>query len=180
MDRCLCRYSPYVPMCCHCTKTCRYYDTCCIDAFLNKDILSVEEYIEIFYKMTEIRNYVKTVPVIKFEGTYAKFKVEELPMVASYENRQLSYNYLCNKNDLSDHIRVKTDGFLYKKKYCALWQGFETYTPIELEFLDRATSVNISGIEMTILDRSCKIKLPESKSLGYIKEQKYIFPIFSL
>ena len=87
MHRCLCRYSPYVPMCCHCTKTCRYYDTCCIDAFLNNDILSVEEYTEIFYKMTEIRNYVKTLPVIKFEGTYANFpwlrrmKIDNYPTI---------------------------------------------------------------------------------------------------
>lgn len=38
--------------------------------------------------------------------------------------------------------------------------------------LDRATSVNISGIEMAIPDGSCKIELPESNSLGYIKEKK--------
>ena len=87
MDRCLYRYSPHVPMCCHCTKTCRYYGTCCIDAFLNNDILSVEEYIEIFYKITEITNYVKTLPVIKFEGTYANFpwlrrmKIDNYPTI---------------------------------------------------------------------------------------------------
>ena len=41
-----------------------------------------------------------------------------------------------------------------------------------VDIFDRATSVKISGIEMTIPDGSCKIELPESNSLGYIKEKK--------
>ena len=160
MDRYLCRYSPRDGRCCHCTKTCRYYGTCCIDTFFNSDILSVEEHVEIFYKMTEIRNYVQTLPVSNIEGTAAKFKVEELPMVASCKNRQPPYN---------DDIRVIADGFVYKIKYCALCHGFETYTPIELELLNCATSVNVSGIGMTIPDGSCNIKVPEDNSLEYKK-----------
>lgn len=50
--------------------------------FFINDILSVEEYFDIFYNVTEIRNYVKTLPVISVECTSAKFKVEELPMIA--------------------------------------------------------------------------------------------------
>ena len=70
---------------------------------------------------------------------------------------------------MSDDIRVIADGFVYKNKYCALCHGFETYTPIELELLNCATSVNVSGIGMTIPDGSCNIKVPEDSSLGYKK-----------
>ena len=44
---------------CSCTKTCRYYGTCCIDAFFNSNVTSVKEYVDIFRNMTKIKNMSK-------------------------------------------------------------------------------------------------------------------------
>ena len=49
--------------CCQCTKTCKYYGTCCIDAFVDNNITSVEEYLTLFLKMTNMRRYVTNLPV---------------------------------------------------------------------------------------------------------------------
>lgn len=42
--------------CCICSSTCRYYGTCCIDAFFNNKITSSEKYIHLFFEMTQVRH----------------------------------------------------------------------------------------------------------------------------
>ena len=105
--------------CCRCTKTCRYYGTCCIDAFFNNNITSVEEYIDIFFNMTKIRKHIETLPIVNIADTSVKFRVEKLPMVASCGNKGSVYASLCNASDPGDETRVIADGFVYKNKHCA-------------------------------------------------------------
>ena len=73
---------------CSCTKTCRYYGTCCIDAFFNSNVTSVKEYIDIFRNMTKIKKHVKKLPAVNFKAYSVKVRVEKLPMVASCDNRE--------------------------------------------------------------------------------------------
>ena len=67
MDHYLCRY--LLPLL-------RYYGTCCIDAFLSNSLTSMEEYVNGFFKLNEIRDYVTKLPAINTEDTSAEFRVE--------------------------------------------------------------------------------------------------------
>ena len=166
-DSCLCFLKAHI--CCSCKGTCRYYGTCCVDTFFNKDIISVQEYVDIFFNMIEIRKYVKTLPVINFGNTTFKFNVEKLPMVASCENRQSYYANLCNTRDSKNDIRVIANGFLYKNKYCALCHGFEMYTFGSIELVSDSVSFNAAGKPK--LDNCFTLRMIEDNRLGYIKEK---------
>ena len=166
-DSCLCFLKSQ--MCCSCKHTCRYYGTCCVDAFFNTDIISVQEYVDIFFNVIEIRKHVKTLPVINFGNTTFKFNVEKLPMVASCENKQSYYAKLCNTRDSKNDIRVIADGFLYKNKYCALCHGFEMYTFGSLELVSDSFSFNATGKPK--LDDCFTLRMIQDNRLGYIKEK---------
>ena len=166
-DSCLCFLKAH--MCCSCKSTCRYYGTCCVDAFFNKDIISVEEYVDVFFNMIEIGKHVKTLPVINFGNTTFKFNVEKLPMVASCDYRQSFYANLCNTRDSKKDIRVIADGFLYKNKYCALCLGFDMYTSGSLELVSYSFSFDATGKPK--LDDCFTLRMIEDNRLGYIKEK---------
>ena len=102
--------------CCRCTKSCRYYGTCCIDAFFNNNNTSIEEYVDIFCNMHKIRRHVKTLPIVNILDISVKFKVERHPMVASGKNIWSVFADHCNKNDSSNDIRV--DAHLQKQILC--------------------------------------------------------------
>ena len=157
--------------CCRCTKTCRYYGTCCIDAFFNNNITSVEEYIDIFFNMTKIRKHIETLPIVNIADTSVKFRVQKLPMVASCGNKGSVYASLCNASDPGDETRVIADGFVYKNKHCALCHGFEIYSNASLELVNCHTSVNIAGIEMIIPDESCTLRIIEGNGTGHMEEK---------
>lgn len=165
----LCRYS-FNGKCC-CTKTCRYYGTCCIGAFFNNNITSVKQYVDIFFNMTKIRKHVETLPIVNIADTSVKFRVEKLPMVASCGNKGSVYASRCNASDLSDYTSVMADGFVYKNKHCALCHGFEMYSNVSLALVNCNTSVNIAGIEMTIPDESCTLRIIEGNGIGNTKEK---------
>ena len=177
MGRYLCRYS-FNRKCC-CTKTCRYCGTCCIDAFFNNNITSVEEYVDIFINMTKIRKHVKTLPIVNIADTSVKFRVEKLPMVASCGNEGSFYANLCNASDSGDETRVVADGFVYKNKHCALCHGYEIYSNLSLELVNCRTSVNIAGVEMTIPDDSCTLRIIEGNLIGHMEEKVNVSFCFS-
>ena len=157
--------------CCICSRTCRYYGTCCIDAFFNNKITSSEKYIHLFFEMTQVRQYVTNLPVVNVGNTSAKFGIEDVPTVASCGDKLSSYTDLCNKNDSSSDIRVIADGFVYKNKYCALCHGFGSHTPVSLEMVDCKATVETSGIKLTVPNESCTLRIREHN--GYKKDKKF-------
>ena len=159
--------------CCQCTKTCKYYGTCCIDAFFDKSITTVKEYLTLFLKMTNMRRYVTYLPVMSNANISSYFNVDQVPTVASCENKHSPYVSLCNGSDLSSDVRVIADGFVYKNKYCALCHGF-SYSPITLNLLECENSANISGVKMTVPDDTCMLRISDDPELGYEKENFHI------
>ena len=157
--------------CCICSKTCRYYGTCCIDAFFDNNITSSEEYVYLFFKMTKVRQYITNLPVVDVGNISVKFSIEHVPTVASCDDKLSSYIDLCNKNDSSSDIRVIADGFVYKNKYCALCHGFGSHTSVSLEMVDCKTTVETSGIKLTVPNESCTLRIREHN--GYKKDKKF-------
>ena len=145
--------------CCDSEKTCRYYGTCCIDAFFNNETTSLGSYLDIFLSMTGIRKHVKNLPVINLEDYSVKVRVEKLPMVASCENKQ-SYDVdRCTRSDSKNDVRVIADGFVYKNKYCALCHGFTSYSQMTLELACSDIVVSSVGVQMTIPDETCTLEI---------------------
>ena len=144
---------------CSCTKTCRYYGTCCIDAFFNSNVTSVKEYVDIFRNMTKIKKHVKKLPAVNFKAYSVKVRVEKLPMVASCDNRESPYTELCNTSDPKNDIRVIADGFVYKNKHCALCHGFQLYNLAPLTLVGCNNRIKISGAVSTIPDESCTLHI---------------------
>ena len=161
------------PICCRCTKICRYYGTCCIDYFFNSKIRSVDEYVHIFLKKTSVKQHVKTLPVIKTDDIRVKFEVATVPMVTSCDNKNSSYIDLCNKKDSSNDIRVIADGFIYRNKYCALCHGFKSYTFITLELTG-----TWNGAKFRIPDKSFKLKIHGKEILEMQRENVNVASFF--
>ena len=157
--------------CCICSKTCRYYGTCCIDSFFDNNITSSEEYVHLFFKMTKVTQYVTNLPVVDVGNISVKFSIEDVPTVVSCDDKLSSYADLCNKNDSSSDIRVIADGFVYKNKYCALCHGFGSHTSVSLELVACKTTVERSGIKLTIPNESCTLRIRERN--GYKKHKKF-------
>ena len=157
--------------CCRCTKTCKYYGTCCIDAFFDNNITSVEEYVTLFLKMTKMRSYVSYLPVTSNTNISSYLNVDQVKTVASCENKHSPYGSYCNGGDSSNDVRVIADGFVYKNKYCALCHGF-SYSFATLNLLNCKHSANISGVKMTVPDNTCILRISEDTKLGY-KNKNY-------
>ena len=96
MDFYLCHSTLPKETCCQCTKTCKYYGTCCIDAFVDNSIRSVEEYVALSLKMTNMRRYVITLPVTSNTNISSNLSVDQVPTVAYCENEHSPYASLCN------------------------------------------------------------------------------------
>ena len=158
--------------CCRCTKTCRYYGTCCIDAFFNNNITSVEEYVDIFSNMTTIRKHVKILPVVNIADNSVDFRVEKLPIVASCENKQSVYADLCSRYRSSIEVRVIADGFVYKNKYCALCHNFRAYTNAPLQLTGYNTFTEASSTKLTIPNGLFELSIRMQNGLEFEKEQQ--------
>ena len=169
MDLYLCRLTLSAKICCQCTKTCKYYGTCCIDAFFDKSITSLEEYVTLFLKMTNMRRCVSYLRVTSNINISSYFLVEEVPTFASCENKHSPYASVCSGSDLNNDVRVIADGFVYKNKYCALCHGFP-YSFANLNLLGCKNSATISGINMTVPDNTCILRISEETELRYKKE----------
>ena len=153
MDHYLCR-NGVLKKCCICTKICKYLGTCCMDAFYDNSITSVQEYVEVLFNMTSIKKHVKTLPVFNVGSVSVKFRVARYPMVVSCD-KESPYASRCNGNNSSKDIRILADGFIYKNKYCALCHGFQIYSFLTLQLLDCKKSFDYFDTEMTAPDESC-------------------------
>ena len=153
IDFYLCHSTLPLDTCCQCTKTCKYYGTCCIDAFFNNNITSVEEYVTLFLKMTNMRIYASYLPVMSNTNISSYFNVDQVKTVTSCENEHSLYVSLCNEGDLSNDVSVIADGFVYKNKDCALCHGF-SYSFATLNLLNCKNSANVSGAKMIVPDNT--------------------------
>ena len=86
------------------------------------------------------------------------------------KNKHSPYASLCNGKDLSNDVRVIADGFVYKNKHCALCHGF-SYSSVTLNLLDCENSAKISGVKMTVPDKTCMLRISNDTELGYKKEK---------
>ena len=170
MDLYLCQVTLPNETCCQCSRICKYFGTCCIDAFFDNKITSVGEYVTLFHKMTNRRRFVSCLPVTSNTNVSSFFNVDQVKAVASCENKHSPYASLCNGSDLSNDVRVIADGFVYKNKYCALCHGF-SYSFATLSLSECAHSTNTSGISMTVPDHTCKLSISEDTELGYKNEK---------
>ena len=168
-----CQFALLDGLCCQCSKTCKYYGTCCIDAFFDNNITSVEEYVTLFLKMTNMRRYASYLPVTSNTNISSYFNVDQVKTVTSCENEHSPYVSLCNGDDLSNDVRVIADGFVYKNKYCALCHGF-SYSFATLSLSKCKNSANISGVRMTVPDKTCFLSISNDTELGYKKESYHI------
>ena len=164
-----CRFTIPNKTCCSCAKTCKYYGTCCIDAFFDNNITSVEEYVTLFLKMTNMRRHVNYLPVTSNENISSYFKVDQVQTVTSCENNQSPYSSLCNEIDSSIDIRVIADGIVYKNKYCALCHGF-SFSFATFNLLNCQNTANFSGVKMIVPDNTCMLRISEDTGLGYKNE----------
>ena len=172
MDFYLCQFTLPNQTCCQCTKTCKYYGTCCIDAFFDNNITSVEEYVILFLKMTNMTRYVSNLSVTSNTNISSYFNVDEVQTVTFCENKHSPYASLCNGNDSSNDVRVIADGFVYKNKYCALCHGF-SYSFATLNLLNCKHSGNISGVKMTVPDNTFRLRISNDNELLGCKKGKF-------
>ena len=150
--------------CCHCAQICRYYGTCCVDVFFNKNVRSLEEYVDILFEKTRIKHHVKRLPIVNINKNSAKFNVQKVLMVSSCDNKSSIYMQLCNRNDSSSDRRIEADSFIYRNKYCALCHGFVNFTNIILELVSSQTVTNKTSNETSILDESFSLQMAQDKS----------------
>lgn len=174
MDRYLCRHSLVSEKCCSCSRICKYFGTCCMDTFFDNNITSVLEYVDAFFNLTSIRNYVKTLPVVDTANMPVKFYIQQYPMVSSCD-RQSIYADFCNGGTSVNDVRVIADGFLYKNRYCALCHGFQTYSCITLEFLSCKHLINN---ETTVPDETCNLYASKNDTASYKTEDIMAYRFF--
>lgn len=137
--------------CCHCAQICRYYGTCCVNDLFNKNVRSLEEYIDILFEKTKIKHHVKRLPIVNVNKNPVIFKIQKVLMVSSCHNRSSVYMQLCNRSDSSNR-RIKADSFIYRNKYCALRHGFVNFTNNMLELVSSQTITSKTSNEISILD----------------------------
>lgn len=130
--------------------------------------------------MTKIKKHVKKLPAINFKAYSVKVRVENLPMVATCDNRESPYINLCNTRDPKNDIRVIAAGFVYKNKHCALCHGFQVYNLAPLTLVDCSNRIKISGAVSTIPDESCTLHIlnPGHNVKAYLLNLLYQIDLF--
>lgn len=116
IDFYLCQFKLSNKLCCHCAKTYKYYGSCCIDAFFENSISSVEEYVTLFLRMTNMRRYVNSLTITNDANISSNFLIDQVPTVAYCENEHSPYASLCNGSDLSNDVRVIADEICLRKQ----------------------------------------------------------------
>ena len=165
MSEYLCFNTTSYPTCCRCETTCKDYGFCCLDAFYNNNITSVDEYVELMFNKNRMRNHMQHLPVINYDNLSVKFKVEQIPMVGACDNTMSVYMDLCNKKDSINDARVRAEGFIFKNQYCAQCHGFHVYSNVTFELTDCNTTMKKSGGTHTLPDQSCKLNIYEYEKL---------------
>ena len=163
MSEYLCFNTTSYPTCCRCETTCKDYGFCCLDAFYNNNITSVDEYVDLMFKKNKMRKYMKHLPVINVDNL--SVKVEQIPMVGACDNTMSVHMDLCNQKDSINDVRVRAEGFIFKNQYCAECHGFHIYSTVTFELTDCNTTMKKSGETHTLPDQSCTLSIYEYEKL---------------
>ena len=151
--------------CCRCETTYKDSGYCCLDAFCNNNITSVDEYIDLMFKKNKMRKYMKHLPVIIFDNISVKFEVGQIPMTAACNETNSIYMDHCNKKDSINDIRVKAEEFIFKTQYCAECHGFKAYNNVTFELANCNTKIKISGKTYISPDKICTLSIHKYKKL---------------
>ena len=133
LDRYFCVYQ-FSWKCCNCEENCRFYGTCCIDAFFNSNEKSFERYFQYFQNKVQIAKYIEYRPIIDIYGSY---DIDLSLIVMTCRDTSSLYFSQCKKNlDKNEYkIRVRgADGVIYRNKFCALCSNVTNYTYLTYVF----------------------------------------------
>ena len=165
MSEYLCYNTTLYPTCCRCETTCKDYGFCCLDAFYNNNITSMDEYVDLMFNKNKMRKYMRYLPVINYDQLSVKFNVEQIPMVGACDNTMSVHMDLCNKKDSINDARVRAEGFIFKNQYCAECHGFHVYSNVTLELTYCNTTMKKSGETHTLPDQSCTLSIYKYEKL---------------
>ena len=133
LDRYFCVYQ-FSWKCCNCEENCRFYGTCCIDAFFNSNEKSFERYFQYFQNKVQIAKDIEYRPIIEIYGPY---DIDFSLIVMTCKDTSSLYFEQCNKNldKIQYKIRVRgPDGAIYRNKFCALCNNVANYTYLTYVF----------------------------------------------
>ena len=139
--------------CCECSKRCKYFGTCCLDAFFDENITSLNNYINLFYKETAIRKHVRLSPVLNIDH-FVPYNIISSPIITTCNDIDSEYFESCNKNYSKSHLLVRDDSIIYRSKYCALCHGVTNYSYVSYQLTCLESDAN-----KTIAERSCTLSI---------------------
>lgn len=143
--------------CCECSKHCKYFGTCCLDAFFDDNITSLKEYVDLFYKQIVIRKHVRLSPVLNIDH-FVPYKIISSPIITTCDDANSGYFESCNKNYSKSDLLVRDDSVVYRNKYCALCHGATNYSYVSYQLRCWENDPN-----KTIADRSCSLSIADYK-----------------
>ena len=157
----LCRYkSPN--KCCSCDKNCRFYRTCCIDAFVDENTKSFDQYLNYFFHNIDIATDIAKFPIIDGQNFY---KTEDVHTVTRCRNKNSSYYRECNRMIPTNEfpIRVEgSDGVIYYNKFCALCHNVTNFRNLKFEL----TNCAINQKESTLVrNKKCSLRINRTTTL---------------
>ena len=156
----LCRYkSPN--KCCSCEKDCRFYRTCCIDAFVDENTKSFDQYLNYFFLKIDIAKDIAKFPIIDGRNFY---KIEEVYTVTRCRNKNSSYYRECNRMIPSEfQIRVEgSDGVIYYNKFCALCHNVTNFRKVKFELSNCAINQKESTL---VRNEKCFLRINRTTTL---------------
>ena len=133
LDRYFCVYQ-FSSKCCSCEENCRFYGTCCIDAFFDSNEKSFERYLQYFQDKVLIANDIEYSPIIDIYGTYY---IDRSLIVMTCKDESSLYFTQCNENLGTNEYKIRVrgaDGAIYRNKFCALCNKVTNYAYLTYVF----------------------------------------------
>ena len=157
----LCRYkSPN--KCCSCEKNCRFYRTCCIDAFVDENTKSFDQYLNYFFHNIDIATDIAKFPIIDGQNFY---KTEDVYTVTRCRNKNSSYYRECNRMIPTNEFPIRaegSDGVIYYNKFCALCHNVTNFRNLKFEL----TNCAINQKESTLVrNKKCSLRINRTTTL---------------
>ena len=141
--------------CCECSKRCKYFGTCCLDAFFNDNITSLNEYIDLFYKKIAIKKHVRLSPVLNIDH-FVPYEIISSPIITTCDDINSGYIESCDKNYSKSDLLVRDDSIVYRNKYCALCHGVTNYSYVSYQLRCWENDAN-----KPIADRGCFLSIAD-------------------
>ena len=138
--------------CCSCKPECVWFHDCCLDHLFHNHPKSSSEYLEMFFETFNVTSKIESVctPILKkLPNTYSSLNIM---MVTHCFYRGISSKKIeekCeneNEEDYKYFVPVAVVGILiFRNRYCALCNGFETYLPYDIIYQGCIDGVTMPG-----------------------------------